>query len=158
MYIAELSFARVRLVDKAGIISTIVGTGSTSNTGAGGPGTSTSLDYAWYLCGDASGSNLYIGGNYFTWQYSFSTLQVNTFIGAYAEYGFGGDGGPATSALMYEVLGLAVSRTTLYAADYGNCLVRAVDLATNIISTYVGKSCGFGGDGGYATAASLNHP
>lgn len=57
IYIAELSFARVRLVDKAGIISTIVGTGSMSNTGAGGPGTSTSLDYAWYLCGDASGSN-----------------------------------------------------------------------------------------------------
>lgn len=87
LYIAENSGARVRVVNTAGIISTIVGTGSTSNSGAGGPGTSTSLDYAWYIVGDTSGSNLYIGGNYFTWQYSFSTLQVNKVIGASGDWG-----------------------------------------------------------------------
>ncbi len=80
---------RVRVVNSVGIISTIVGTGSRS-TSAGGLGVSKSLDNAWYLRGD-TGSNLYIGGRFFTWRYSFSSLQVTRVTGSSGGYGYGGD-------------------------------------------------------------------
>ena len=47
----------------------------------------------------------------------------------------------------------------LYIADlYNNC-VRKVDGTTGIISTFAGNgTTGYSGDGGLATAASLNGP
>ncbi len=73
VYFSESTGIRVRVVNSAGIINTIVGTGGSNTSGAGGPGISTSLDAAFSLVGD-NGSSLYIAGHYFTWQYSFSTL------------------------------------------------------------------------------------
>jgi sugar lactone lactonase YvrE len=76
------------------------------------------------------------------------------------EQGFGGDGGPATAALLDRPTGLAVDANgNLYIADTHNNRVREVASATGIISTIAGTGvAGFSGDGAAATAATLNYP
>ena len=71
--------------------------------------------------------------------------------------GFGGDGGPATAAALNRPVYVHVdSRGALYIADENNQRVRRVDGA-GIITTFAGNgAAAFAGDGGPATAASLN--
>jgi sugar lactone lactonase YvrE len=53
--------------------------------------------------------------------------------------GYSGDGGAATSAELFDPVGLAVTAAgSLLIADYGNSVVRSVDLSTGIISTFAG--------------------
>ncbi len=64
---------------------------------------------------------------------------INTVAGSTATNGFGGDGGPATSAKMAHPVGMAMDASdNLYIADQQNGAVRRVDHATGIISTIVG--------------------
>jgi len=83
--------------------------------------------------------------------------------------GFGGDGGPAKSALLNEPHDMAIGPDgRLYFADTGNHRIRAIDLKSGVIETVVGggaaptgnKSMAADkiGDGGAAKAASLNRP
>ena len=78
--------------------------------------------------------------------------------------GFGGDGGPATSALLNAPTGVAVDgQGNLFIADQGNNLVRRVDAITQTITTVAGGgTIGSGtdqiGDGGPATSAILDGP
>jgi hypothetical protein len=83
---------------------------------------------------------------------------INTFAGPGPGYCCAptGDGGLATSANLYEPLGLWVWNGGLYIADQGNARVRRVDLATNIITTVAGNGVsGSSGDGGPALSASI---
>jgi hypothetical protein len=74
--------------------------------------------------------------------------------------GFSGDGGPATSARLFEPYGAIVDGAgNIYIADTRNNRIRKVTASTGIISTYAGTGAkGFGGDNGPATAALLNQP
>ncbi|HTQ80907.1 MAG TPA: hypothetical protein VMM92_12995, partial [Thermoanaerobaculia bacterium] len=76
--------------------------------------------------------------------------------------GYGGDGGPATSAQLYGPHGVAVSATgDIYIADTVNNCVRKVSANTGIITPFAGL-CGspgaYGGDTLPATQANLNAP
>jgi len=94
---------------------------------------------------------------------------ITTFAGIYKSTGYSGDGGPATSALLYLPRGLAVDGTgDLYIADSGNQVIRKV-APDGTITTVAGKvQCcggwagtsigGYSGDGGPATSAQLNLP
>ncbi len=74
--------------------------------------------------------------------------------------GFNGDGGPATSTLLFLPGGVTVDGSgNLYIADSNNQRIRKVDGATGLISTVAGNGIqGFSGDGGLATIARLNDP
>jgi sugar lactone lactonase YvrE len=79
--------------------------------------------------------------------------------------GFGGDGGPATSARLNSPFGVAVdSSGNLFIADFQNHRIRKVDAITGIITTVAGSgptgflAGGFSGDGDPATSARLNSP
>jgi DNA-binding beta-propeller fold protein YncE len=75
------------------------------------------------------------------------------------EAGDGGDGGPATDALIDFPAGIDIANGMLYVADAGNHRVRAVDLATGIITTIAGTgTAGFSGDGGDPLSAALSDP
>jgi uncharacterized protein (TIGR03437 family) len=70
-----------------------------------------------------------------------------------------GDGGPATSANVYEAIDLTTdSIGNLYFVT-GNARVRKIDVSTGVIDTVAGNgTAAFTGDGGPAARASLNDP
>lgn len=75
------------------------------------------------------------------------------------QYGFSGDGGPATAASLYDPRQLAFDRAgNFYIADSQNLRIRKVT-PTGLISTFAGSAApGYAGDGGSAVKASLNYP
>jgi uncharacterized protein (TIGR03437 family) len=84
---------------------------------------------------------------------------VTTAVGTGVQGGYG-DGGPATSAQLGEVIGVALDPSgNLYLADAGNQTIRKVD-TSGIINAFAGliENGGFSGDGGPATSASLHQP
>lgn len=70
-----------------------------------------------------------------------------------------GDGGPATSAVLFQAEGIAADvNGNLYISDSANHRVRKVSLA-GVITTVAGTGfAGFSGDGGPANVAQLNSP
>ena len=70
-----------------------------------------------------------------------------------------GDGGPAVSAQIGNIQGIAVDHLgILYLSDTDRNLIRKID-AKGIITTIAGTGvAGYGGDGGPATAAQINLP
>ncbi|EFC45990.1 predicted protein [Naegleria gruberi] len=88
---------------------------------------------------------------------SYSTGVVTRIAGT-GVAGFSGDGGLATLAQFNKPYGIAVTiNDEIYIADSLNHRIRFIDVNGNI-STVVGTSIGFSGDGGLATAAKLNAP
>ena len=74
--------------------------------------------------------------------------------------GYSGDGGPATAAQLDSPTAVAVDGSgQLYICDSHNHRIRKVDASTGVITTVAGSAAlGTGGDGGPATAASLQLP
>ncbi len=89
-----------------------------------------------------------------------ATGLISTYAGTKTASGFSGDGGAATDAILHLPAGLAVdSIGNLYIADALNNRVRVVNAATGIITTICGTgTAGNTGDGGPASAATLNYP
>lgn len=83
-----------------------------------------------------------------------------TIIAGNGGYGFSGDGGPATSASLSSVSGVAIdSAGNVFIVDRSNQRVRRVDAATGIITTIAGNgTSGFSGDGGDAASAIFDSP
>ena len=83
-----------------------------------------------------------------------------TVVAGTGEKGFSGDGGPATAARFDFSWGAGLtvdSGGNVWVPDSLNLRVRRVDAATGIVTTVAGNGTrGFSGDGGPATAASLN--
>ncbi len=72
--------------------------------------------------------------------------------------GYSGDNGPATSAELNGVMGVAADAAgDVYIADTGNNRIRKV--SNGVITTIAGNGfLGYSGDGGPATSAELNQP
>jgi sugar lactone lactonase YvrE len=157
IYIADYNNSRIRLVNTAGNISTFAGNGSSGSGGDGGPATSASFAYSNAVAIDASG-NVYItdAGNNRVRKINSSGI-ISTFAGN-GTNGFGGDGGAATSAQLNNPIGLAVDANgNVYIADAYNHKIRKVN-TSGVISTYVGTTAGFSGDGGPSTGAQIDQP
>ena len=83
-----------------------------------------------------------------------------TTIAGTGEQGFGGDNGPATSAILDSPAGLALDVSgNIYFADSHNNRIREINATSGIITTIAGTGvAGFSGDGAAATSATLNFP
>lgn len=107
-----------------------------------------------------SGGNLYVA-DYMNHVISKITPQgvVSTYAGISGTPGYDGDGGPATSAHLYDPFGLTFDSTgNLYIADTLNNVIRKVDV-NGIITTVAGNgTAGYSGDGSLATDAELYNP
>ena len=138
---ADTGSKRVRMIDAAGVVSTIYT----------GPG----FDF-WLFSGmayDPSG-NLYVGE-----RSRIRRIDRNGTVTVFAgtgESGFSGDGGPATLAQMKTPSSLTFDRAgNLYFSDMHNGRIRKIS-TLGIISTVAGSGVdGLGGDGGLATAAKI---
>ncbi|HEV2689466.1 MAG TPA: IPT/TIG domain-containing protein, partial [Bryobacteraceae bacterium] len=146
---------RVRKVEN-GVITTVAGTGMYGFSGDNGPATSARLFYPADVALDSAG-NLYIADSYNNRIRKVSNGVITTVAGN-ATQGFGGDNGPATSALLNYPTGVAVdSAGKLYIADRGNYSIRK--LSDGVITTIAGDGeCCFGGDNVPATKAQLFFP
>jgi len=154
LFIADTYNGVIRKVNSVGIITTVAG-GGTSSPADGGPATDADIFDPIDVAADNAG-NIYIAS-------AANILKVNASgmisIVAGGGFGYGGDGGPATAALLNPVEGITVDAAgNLYIADALNNVIRKVNSA-GIISTVAGNNtAGFGGDGGPATNAVLDTP
>lgn len=75
-------------------------------------------------------------------------------------FGFSGDGGSALDARLSFPMGIVIdSRGNVVFADYQNCRIRRIDASSGLITTIAGTGEeGSTGDGGPATAASVDYP
>src|SRR5271155_5068689 len=86
------------------------------------------------------------------------TFTISTVAGN-GNNSYSGDGGPAINAAINNPNGVTMDAAgNLYIADTNNNRIRRVSV-TGDITTVAGTGvAGFGGDGGLATSAVLNHP
>ncbi|HEY1552243.1 MAG TPA: hypothetical protein VGG28_30660 [Kofleriaceae bacterium] len=158
IYIADDTNSRIRRVDLNGIITTVVGTGTPSFGGDGGPAIDAEIFGPSGLAFDAQG-NLFISDRDNNRIRRVDTAGTITTIAGTGSAGFGGDGGPATSAALFSPGALAFDASgNLYVVDVLNERIRKID-GTGVITTIAGNGIvGFSGDGGPATSATLSAP
>jgi sugar lactone lactonase YvrE len=160
-FICDMENHRIRRVDRrTGILTTVAGSGRKGSGGDGGPALQAELNEPYGMAIDRDGT-LYIVDrlNACIRRVDGKTRILTTLAGT-GEPGFSGDGGPATQAQMVEPNGICLDgRGHLYIADVRGQRVRRVSLDTGLIDTVAGTGeRKDAGDGGPATAASLNGP
>ncbi len=159
IYICDFANQRVRKIDLSGIITTIAGNGQGGFYGDGGPATAAELNAPSGVVTDTNG-NIYIADETNNRIRIVDTLgNINTFAGN-GGTNYSGDGGPATAAEIDNVTSVGIDPAqNIYIADIDNNVIRKVN-TSGIISTFagIGKTPGFYGDGGLATAAELTRP
>ncbi|MCA1683926.1 MAG: DUF11 domain-containing protein, partial [Actinobacteria bacterium] len=158
LFIADYNNQRVRRVDASGVITTVAGDGIKGASGDGGPATAAQLSDPDFVALDRVG-NLYISEFGSSRIRKVDAAGIITTVAGNGKTGFGGDGGPATSARLAYPGDVAVDAAgNIFIADPGNQRVRKVD-TSGIITTVAGNGTqGFKGDGGNATQARLNTP
>lgn len=149
----------IRKVNTAGIISTITG-----NLPAGYSGDGGLLILAQF--GSIAGMSFDNANNMYITDFGNSVIRkVNnsgliTTIAGNGIPGFSGDGGLATSAKIRTQTRVAINNTNnnIYIADPIDNRIRII-YPSGIIDTYAGTGVlGYSGDGGIASAATMNYP
>lgn len=178
LYVTDAGNNVVRKISAStGIITTVAGNGFGAGdesghggfSGDGGLATKAEFYLPRGIAVDSAG-NLFISdlGNQRVRKVDAATGIITTIAGN-GTYGYSGDGGAATSAMIGNPQQLALDGLgNLYIAEQGESVVVKVNLSTGIISTVAGdgttdSSSGTGtptivGDGGLATKAKLALP
>jgi uncharacterized protein (TIGR03437 family) len=156
IFASDVSNCLVAKIAPSGTLRLVAGNGICDYSGEGGPATAASLNEPAGVALDAAG-NLYIAELHRIRKLS-ATGTITTVAGS-SLVGYSGDGGPATRASLYVPNGVAVDAAgNLYIADTLNQRIRKVTPG-GIITTVAGNGQeGYSGDGGPATAASLDWP
>ena len=164
----------------AGDIYTVAGNGTERYSGDGGPASHAQLDDPRAVAEDAAGNVVFADD--FTDSIRVVAAATGRFYGVAmtvgdiytvagtGKFGFGGDGGPATKAKFSLPFGVTVDGAgNLVIADSRNNRVRVVAAsagtfygvamtAGNIYTVAGNGTLGFTGDGGLATASSVDFP
>ena len=158
LYIANTSGHVVLMLDVAGILTTAAGTGEQGFGGDGASATAAQLDSPTGLAVDGNG-NLYISDTHNQRIRKVSKGIITTVAGN-GIAGFSGDGGSALQASLSLPGAVAVDNANnIYFADTNNHRIRKITASNGFISTIAGDGeQGYLGDGGVATAASLDSP
>ncbi len=157
IYIGE--DARIRKINKTGIITTIAGTGTTGLSGDGGPATNAQFYSAEGMLTDDRG-NFYFAdrGNSRIRKIDNKGI-ITTYAGT--TDGYSGDGGPATAAKLSGPISFVIDYSGgMVIGDNQNNYLRRVDAQTGKITTIGGMGpSGIGSlaDGIPTTAAAI-HP
>ncbi len=158
VFIADSNNNRVRRVNTAGTITTVVGDGAPGYSGDGGAATSASLNGPRGVAVDAAG-NLVIADSS---NYRIREVNPAGIIATVAGNGWAGhsgDGGAATNASLYYPCGVTVDASgQIFIADAYNSRLRRAS-PNGLIATVAGNgTSSFAGDGAAATNASLSYP
>ena len=157
LYVADYRNQRVRRIDSAGVITTVVGTGEPGYSGDGAAATEALLDGPTGVAADAAGA-LYVADYRNQRVRRIDSAGVITTVAGTGESGYGGDGRAATEALLDGPFGVAAQDSgSVYVAELSNHRVRRIG-TVGIITTVAGSGQPFHrGDGGSASEAQFSH-
>jgi DNA-binding beta-propeller fold protein YncE len=158
-YVVEMAGARVSVVDAAGKLRIFAGTGERGFYGDGGPASRALFNGPHHLLVGPDVA-LYVAD---TWNHGVRRIDLRTGVveraAGLGEPGFSGDGGPALEARFGHVFNIAFRGNVLYACDLDNRRIRAIDLATRVVTTVAGNGQrGVPKDGEPALAQPLVDP
>ena len=140
LYFCDLDNQRIRRLDLATKqLTTIAGSGEKGYAGDGGPATAASMNMPHELRFDARG-DLYVAerDNHVIRKIDMKTRVISTVAGT-GKAGFGGDGGPGTSATLRMPHAIVFDRDgSLLICDLGNQRIRRLHLDTGVIEAYAG--------------------
>ncbi len=126
VYFADVLNQRIRMVNGAGIISTVCGVGTHGFSGDGGQATAAELNFPYAVAVDTFG-NLYITDNANLRIRKVSATGLITTIVGTGVIDYTGDGGPGTNATLNNPTGVEVKANgDLFICDYGNSVIRRV--------------------------------
>lgn len=162
IYMAGTMLATIRKIDTNGIIDVFAGNSTIGFGGDGGPATNAQFYRITGIATDKRG-NLFVGNaaDYTDDMHTIRRIDASGTITLYAgsttAYGFSGDGGPASAALLHGVGRMITDdNNNLYFFDRGNKRIRKID-TSGTISTVVGNgTTTYAGDGSPATATGFN--
>ncbi|MBV8889294.1 MAG: hypothetical protein JO305_06470 [Alphaproteobacteria bacterium] len=161
LYIADRLNRVVRCVDRAGLISTLAGTGTAGYGGDGGPAAAAGLAEPNGLALDPQQRRLFIAdvADHRVRVVDLAAGTIATFAGTGAA-AHSGDGGPAGEAGIFGARAVKVATDgTVYILERQGSSLRAVDPRRGTITTVAGTGeRGYRGDGGPATAAVFDAP
>jgi sugar lactone lactonase YvrE len=157
LYVSDTYNHRVRKIDTTGTVSTYAGTGLTATNTHSGVATEVNIQYPVGLAVDAAG-NLYMADS---GKCRIDLISPDGMLQSIAggSCGYGGDGGPATSALLNNPQNLAFDQAgNLYVSDSGNNRVRKISPG-GTITTFAGTGVAASGDDGIpAINSALDDP
>ncbi len=162
IYFAEYGGNRVRRISSTGIITTVLGDGSATNTGNGSLASAATIHQPWALDVDRASGDVYVAAissidDGAQVRKIASGTGIVTAVAGTGVNGYSGDGGLATSAEVSAILAIVVKNGLIYFSDADNYVVRKVN-AAGIISNFVGTSVlGYSGDGALATLAEIDY-
>ena len=160
MFVANQNDHAVQeLVISSSLVNIFAGTGTAGYNGDGIPANTAELYSPSGVARDSAG-NIYIAhlSDHIIRKVD-TAGNITTVAGIPSSAGYGGDGGPATSANLYYPVGVAVYWSdNLYIADTYNHVVRKV--SGGIITTVaaISQTAGYSGDGSPATSAKPYDP
>lgn len=162
LYISDLSNSRIRRVDaKTGVVQTIAGTGVADFNGDGKTGLNTDLNIPFGIAFDKEGNLIFSDDAGTRLRKLNMKTQIITTIAGNGNWGFGGDGGPATNAMFNFIWNVAVDPNSgeIYVSDEANLRIRKINPYSGIITTVAGSGVyGNSGMGGLATDAAFYQP
>jgi sugar lactone lactonase YvrE len=156
LYIAD--GARLRMVGLDGMINTVAGTGKDGYSGDGGPAIDAQVNCTTVKV--APDGEIYLADIYNSVVRRISLDGVITTVIGNGNFGYGGDGGPATQAELRNPTDIAVDASgNIFITDQTNGVIRRVD-ANGTISTFSGTdpAPGFPEDGTDGRNALLFYP
>jgi sugar lactone lactonase YvrE len=158
VYIADRSNNRIRMVDKLGMIRTVMGTGQRDYNGDSELARETNLHLPFGVALDKKGDLLVIDRSHYRIRKLIMKGNKVTTLAGNGVKQFGGDGGPSQGANLEFPHGIDVdSKDNVIFADKAHFRIRKIT-PKGIISTIVGSGIrGNIGDGGPALKASV-HP
>ena len=141
LFVADSANCRIRRIDhQTGIIDTIAQTGGPHENCPPQPGAIPYQPSPSDPAVDLQGHVYFVQGSEDVVARVGPDPQKQSIAAGTGERGFGGDGGPATSAKLANPAGLAVdSEGNLFISEFVNNRIRRVDAKTGIITTVAGN-------------------
>jgi hypothetical protein len=143
LYIADDGNSRIRMVNTSGVISTFAGNGSSGYSGDGVLATTASLYYPIGVVVDAIGDVLIadMGNSRIRWVDGQGIIHT---VAGDGTYGFSGDGGLGTSAMLTYPYGVGVDPSgNIYLDDGANNRVRMVNAVAGLNASPASVTFGY---------------